>query len=160
MAEELVFPDNPYEGQIYSQNGRSWKWNGTYWESYNPPVTDKNVVVVVGEYLIGINDGNRVLLSSETTEGSAYIWLTTEADAEIRPGFRFEMWRVTETIGFEAEQGITVFSPDGNWVSKPGGRAVVMKVADQKWIIHGDMVPSPGIEYIKTESDDYISTDN
>lgn len=160
MADELVFPENPYVGQVYSQNGKSWQWNGVYWEGFNQAVTDKAVKIIHGEYLIQVNDGSTVFLSDEQDSQAAFIWLTTDIDAQLSVGFRIELWRVAETIGFEAEQGIVVIAPEGNWVSKPGGRAVVMKIGESKWMIHGDVVPDPSIEYLKTESDDYIATDN
>ena len=98
----LDFPENPYEGQIYSQNGKSWRWTGVCWESYNESVVNKAIRIVEGEYLIDKDDGVTVCLSGEG-ETTGYVVLTQEADDEIRPGFRFEMWRVNAAIGFEVQ---------------------------------------------------------
>jgi hypothetical protein len=31
----IDFPSNPSINQIYSYNGYTWQWNGSYWRSYN-----------------------------------------------------------------------------------------------------------------------------
>lgn len=31
----LNFPLSPIVGQIYTANGKTWRWNGTAWQSYN-----------------------------------------------------------------------------------------------------------------------------
>ena len=31
----INFPSSPTPNQIYSYNGHTWQWNGSYWESYS-----------------------------------------------------------------------------------------------------------------------------
>lgn len=31
----LNFPASPIVGQTYTANGKTWRWNGTAWLSYN-----------------------------------------------------------------------------------------------------------------------------
>lgn len=155
----LVFPDNPYIDQIYSQNGKSWKWNGAYWESYNAPVSSKSIRVVQGDYEITKDDGNAVCISTDG-DWAATIRLTEEVDDLIQPGFRIEMWRLNAPIGFKPDLAILVLSPQGQWVDRLGGRAVAMKVADRTWMMTGDLGHTPDEQVIETESNDPITTDN
>lgn len=34
----LNFPTSPYINQLYTFNGKTWKWDGSGWVSYNVPI--------------------------------------------------------------------------------------------------------------------------
>lgn len=47
----IDFPSNPSINQIYSYNGYTWQWNGSYWRSNN--LSQKDVFVTGGTYSSG-----------------------------------------------------------------------------------------------------------
>ena len=73
------FPSSPYIGQIYTYDGRSWEWNGTYWESYTFPssgLTGATSVGVGDSVISGIVD-NILELKSFSGDG---ITITDDGD--------------------------------------------------------------------------------
>lgn len=38
------FPASPTVNQIYSENGRSYRWTGVYWKAWTPIIADCNVI--------------------------------------------------------------------------------------------------------------------
>ena len=78
----IDFPDSPILGEYFSSAGRTWKWNGTAWESYGG--TGFAVVATTGNY----NDlTNRPTLgTAASTAASAYATAAqgTKADSALQ----------------------------------------------------------------------------
>lgn len=72
----LNFPTSPTTNQVYTANGKSWKWDGTSWKTFN--VT---TVAGGGTGLTNINAGNAFL--SSNTAGTALTYRTFTAGSGI-----------------------------------------------------------------------------
>lgn len=84
------FPSSPYVGEIYTYNGRSWEWNGTYWESYSYPSSSISGVTSVGfgdSVINGVVD-NVLALKSFSGDGVSIIddGVTLTISANTSPG--------------------------------------------------------------------------
>ena len=51
----LNFPTSPSLNDLYTFNGRTWKWDGAGWESYNVPGAAEGSGGISGPYVISIN---------------------------------------------------------------------------------------------------------
>lgn len=69
---QLNFPSSPTLNQIYTANGKSWKWNGTAWQSnnagggtYTVQPASINLSEVTSDYTI--NTGNNGVSAGPVT---------------------------------------------------------------------------------------------
>ena len=69
----LNIPTSPALNQIYTANGKSWKWDGTAWKSFNTLSTSGG-----GTGLTSIISGNAFL--SSNSAGTALTYRTFTAD--------------------------------------------------------------------------------
>jgi hypothetical protein len=73
----LDFPPSPSLNEIYTFGGRSWKWNGTAWDSYNPAAGDVvsslngttgSITLAAGSN-VGITTSGTTITISSTSSG-------------------------------------------------------------------------------------------
>ena len=71
----INFPINPTPNQIYSYNGLSWQWNGSYWQSF-PPSSGATGVVRTITASTGLsantNTGDVTLIVTGSTGGGTF----------------------------------------------------------------------------------------
>jgi hypothetical protein len=71
----INFPLNPTPNQIYSYNGLSWQWNGSYWQSF-PPSSGATGVVRTITASTGLsantNTGDVTLIVTGSTGGGTF----------------------------------------------------------------------------------------
>ena len=61
----LNFPTSPTNNQIYTANGKSWRWDGTSWKTYFTLGVDSG-----GTGLTGISGTNSFLASNSSSNSS------------------------------------------------------------------------------------------
>ena len=86
----IIFPSNPTIGEIFTYQGRSWEWNGDYWESYSYPSSSISGVTSVGfgdSVINGVVD-NVLALKSFSGDGVSIIddGVTLTISASTSPG--------------------------------------------------------------------------
>ena len=85
----INFPISPSLNQIYSYNGLSWQWNGSYWQSF-PPSSGATGVVRTLTASTG--------LSANTTTGDITILFTGSTGSVFTGGTIFQSGLTSSTI--------------------------------------------------------------
>ena len=78
MASPLNFPSSPVTNQIYTANGKSWRWDGTAWKSFNTIG-----ITGGGTGLTSIITGNAFLSSDAAGAGLTYRTFTAGSGMQI-----------------------------------------------------------------------------
>jgi hypothetical protein len=74
----LNFPTSPVTNQIYTANGKSWRWDGTAWKSFNTIG-----ITGGGTGLTSINTGNAILSSNSAGTALTYRTFTAGSGMQI-----------------------------------------------------------------------------
>lgn len=129
----LVFPPNPSVGQPYSQNGKSWTWNGVAWMSTNPPAF-RTIIPIQGQHVVGFRETNAAYIVGDLW--SELIINDTDSEA-IETGVELKIFRINGEVVITPVGQVTLYRPTVDPLGTPRSHASLIKIANLTWILSG-----------------------
>ena len=129
----LDFPSSPTTNQVYTANGRSWKYDGTSWQSYTlvpkalmlfcsgQPANSEIIGGAIAPYAMTIANNNCIAKAANASTASSILTIYNNGSSIGTITFS------TSNTGTFAITTSTVSANDNLWVSAPSDASTAAK---------------------------------
>jgi subtilisin-like proprotein convertase family protein len=105
---------------------------------------NQNIQVKTNSYTITKNDYNSILYFNNEISTVANLTIPNNTNKRIQPGYSIKIVRFNfGHVQIDADNGVTVYSPDGVYLRSKYSVAVLTKIDTNTWIINGHLSKTP-----------------
>ena len=106
-----------------------------------PPLSEnQNIQVKTASYTITKNDYNTMIYFNNETSTTVSLTIPNNTNKRIQPGYSIKVVRFNlGDVRIVADSGVTIYSPDGLYLSSQYSVSVLTKIDTNTWIIQGHL---------------------